>query len=46
MKSTKTMTREELEQYSADLKKMIHGLQVQLTKALEAVAEAHQKSGK
>ncbi len=39
MKTPETMTRDELVEYANHLKKMIHGLQVQLTKALEVVAE-------
>ena len=39
MKTPETMTRAELVAYCRDLKQMIHGLQVQLTKALEAVVD-------
>ena len=41
MKTPETMTRAELIAYAGDLKKMIGGLQTQLTKALEAVAAQH-----
>lgn len=40
MKSPETMTRAELIAYAHDLKRMVAGLQKQLTKALEAVADA------
>jgi len=39
MKTPESMTRGELLEYVSSLKKMIHTLQVTLTKALEAVAE-------
>ena len=35
MKSPENMTRDELIEYTGNLKKMIHGLQIQLTKALD-----------
>lgn len=43
MKTPETMSRAELVAYANDLKRMIRGLQVQLTKALEVVAEARIK---
>lgn len=41
MKHPEKMTVEELIEYNTNLKRMIHGLQIQLTKAMEAVAEMH-----
>jgi len=40
------MTRAELIQYSKGLKSMVHGLQAQLAKALEAMVKATKKEAK
>jgi hypothetical protein len=43
MKTPETMTRQELIAYAQALQSMIGNLQKQLTKALEAVADAHRR---